>query len=175
MCRVLRFAALAWWCVPGTGVHAIGLPLFDRLRKLEPFEWFRSFLVARCCCFLLAVALTPVAYAAPAPELSGAISVPPAQMPVSAASFLQRLRQPVVATPSAADAGYVPRTAHDNSPYRFNMTQNGRRMTAEEFDAWMKARGIRVATGRPAGSAPAPAAPAAATAQACQANATTSC
>ncbi|HYG06847.1 MAG TPA: hypothetical protein VD865_10610 [Stenotrophomonas sp.] len=34
--------------------------------------------------------------------------------------------------------------------YRFNMTQNGRRMSADEFDAWMKARGIRVATGEPA-------------------------
>lgn len=31
--------------------------------------------------------------------------------------------------------------------YRFNMTQHGRRMTADEFDAWMKARGIRVAKG----------------------------
>ena len=38
------------------------------------------------------------------------------------------------------------------------MTQTGRRMTADEFDAWMKARGVRVARG----SAPAavPAAPA---------------
>ena len=30
------------------------------------------------------------------------------------------------------------------------MQQNGRKMTAEEFDAWMKARGIRVAKGAPA-------------------------
>jgi len=33
--------------------------------------------------------------------------------------------------------------------YRFNMTQDGRRMSADEFDAWMKARGIRVARGAP--------------------------
>lgn len=38
--------------------------------------------------------------------------------------------------------------------YRFNMTQNGRQMTADEFDAWMKARGIRVAKGAPASAAP---------------------
>ena len=31
--------------------------------------------------------------------------------------------------------------------HRFDMQQNGRSMTAEEFDAWMKARGIRVAKG----------------------------
>jgi hypothetical protein len=34
--------------------------------------------------------------------------------------------------------------------HRFDMQQNGRSMTAEEFDAWMKARGIRVAKGAPA-------------------------
>lgn len=37
---------------------------------------------------------------------------------------------------------------------RFEMTQHGQRMTADDFDAWMKARGIRVAKGAP----PAPAA-----------------
>ena len=41
-------------------------------------------------------------------------------------------------------AGYKPKTAYDNTPWRFNMTQNGKRMTADEFDAWMKARGVRV-------------------------------
>ena len=30
---------------------------------------------------------------------------------------------------------------------RFNMSQDGKRMTADEFDAWMKAQGIRVAAG----------------------------
>ena len=34
--------------------------------------------------------------------------------------------------------------------HRFDMQQNGRSMTAEEFDVWMKARGIRVAKGAPA-------------------------
>jgi hypothetical protein len=30
---------------------------------------------------------------------------------------------------------------------RFEMTQDGRRMSAGDFDAWMKARGIRIAKG----------------------------
>ena len=47
-------------------------------------------------------------------------------------------------------ATYKPKTEHDNTPYRFNMEQNGKRMSADEFDAWMKARGVRVATGKPA-------------------------
>ena len=36
------------------------------------------------------------------------------------------------------------------------MNQNGKRMTAEEFDAWMKAKGVRVAKGKGAAAAPAP-------------------
>lgn len=46
-------------------------------------------------------------------------------------------------------AAYKPQTAFDNSPWRFDMSQGGKRMTAEEFDAWMKARGVRIAKGAP--------------------------
>jgi hypothetical protein len=55
-------------------------------------------------------------------------------------------------------AAYKPKTAFDNTPWRFDMTQNGKRMTADEFDAWMKARGVRVVKGTPAAAVPAPAA-----------------
>ncbi|MBZ0088428.1 MAG: hypothetical protein K8F33_10085 [Thermomonas sp.] len=65
-------------------------------------------------------------------------------------------------TPAAAPAAnpvdpaaYKPETAYDNRPWRFNMTQGGKRMTADEFDAWMKARGVRV-VGRRDASSPAP-------------------
>jgi len=33
--------------------------------------------------------------------------------------------------------------------YRFDMRQDGKAMTAAEFDAWMKSRQVRIATGRP--------------------------
>lgn len=46
-------------------------------------------------------------------------------------------------------ATYKPRTEFDNAPWRFDMTQNGKRMTADEFDAWMKSKGVRVAKGAP--------------------------
>ena len=52
-------------------------------------------------------------------------------------------------------AAYKPQTAFDNTPWRFDMSQNGKRMTAEEFDAWMKSRGVRVVKARPATPAPA--------------------
>lgn len=44
-------------------------------------------------------------------------------------------------------AAYKPRTPFDNTPWRFNMNQNGKNMTADEFSAWMKSRGVRVARG----------------------------
>lgn len=63
----------------------------------------------------------------------------------------------VVPAPGSVDpndpAAYKPKTEFDNTPWRFDMSQDGKRMTAEEFDAWMKARGVRVARG----AAPAPA------------------
>ena len=66
-------------------------------------------------------------------------------------------------------AAYKPRTEFDNTPWRFNMSQNGKNMTADEFSAWMKSRGVRVARGSgaqtptaaPAPTAAAPALPAA--------------
>jgi rare lipoprotein A len=61
---------------------------------------------------------------------------------------------------AAANAGELPASAHakpTQDAYRFDMRQDGKAMTADEFDAWMKARQVRVATGR-AGKPDAPAA-----------------
>ncbi|MEO6383372.1 MAG: septal ring lytic transglycosylase RlpA family protein [Thermomonas sp.] len=46
----------------------------------------------------------------------------------------------------------------DRYGYRFDMRQDGRVMRAEEFDAWMKSRRVRVATGKPGTPDPLPAA-----------------
>jgi len=58
-------------------------------------------------------------------------------------------------------AAYKPKTEFDNTPWRFDMSQNGKRMTADEFSAWMESRGVRVAKGAAPAPAPAPAAAAA--------------
>jgi hypothetical protein len=55
-------------------------------------------------------------------------------------------------------AAYKPRTEFDNTPWRFNMSQNGKNMTADEFSAWMESKGVHVARGA-APSAIAPVAP----------------
>ncbi|HET6435308.1 MAG TPA: hypothetical protein VFG18_06335 [Xanthomonadaceae bacterium] len=52
-------------------------------------------------------------------------------------------------------AAYKPRTQYDNTPWRFNMSQDGKKMTADEFSAWMEARGVRVARGAQPATAPA--------------------
>ena len=68
---------------------------------------------------------------------------------------------------------YKPKTEFDNTPWRFDMNQNGKRMTAEEFDQWMKSRGVRVAKGSgAAAAAPAPASSTAAPATATPATTT---
>ncbi len=61
--------------------------------------------------------------------------------------------QPVAAPPKA-EAGY-----------RFDMQQDGKVMTANEFDAWMTSRRVRVATGKPGRPDPAAASAGAAIAQ----------
>lgn len=54
------------------------------------------------------------------------------------------------ATTDATDpAAYKPRTEFDNTPWRFDMNQNGQRMTADAFAAWMESKGVRVAKGAP--------------------------
>jgi len=107
--------------------------------------------------------LPPMPATVPAPEMQRAVAAPVSC--VDLVAYTERLRRPVApvaASPRPAapsPTAYTPKTQHDNTPWRFDMNQNGRRMTAEEFDAWMKAKGIRVATGKPgAGAAAAPAA-----------------
>lgn len=124
-------------------------------------------------------AAPPMPRSVPAPEMYRA---PPALAAcVNLADFVARSRKPVApqtaARPAAAPAAteaYKPKTEHDNSPWRFDMSQNGRRMTAEEFDAWMKAKGIRVATGKP-GPATSTAAAAEPAAAGCRVTATEQC
>jgi len=52
-------------------------------------------------------------------------------------------------------AAYVPRTKWDNTPYRFSAGGNGKKFSAADFDAWMKANGIHVTTTGTARTAPA--------------------
>src|SRR5690606_24858396 len=93
----------------------------------------------------------PAAPAASASAMDGLLSSLPADGVAPA---------PAAAPPAAPPAP----PAGEAAGWRFDMHQDGRTMTADEFDAWMQARRVRVATGR-AGK-PDPSAPAATTASA---------
>ena len=72
--------------------------------------------------------------------------------------LVERLPQALAA---AGPAAPKPAPAAVDTRYRFDMRQDGKVMTADEFDAWMQSRRVRVATGKPGRPDPAPAAPAA--------------
>ncbi|MBD8527510.1 hypothetical protein [Pseudomarimonas arenosa] len=57
-----------------------------------------------------------------------------------------------------ADASYQKQTEFDNTPYRFNM-KPGEKMSAEQFDAWMESRGIRIVRAKAENGESSPAAP----------------
>ena len=100
-------------------------------------------------CFLPSGAKVAEGISTVAPEMAAGIPGDP--FCVAADQAIARLRVPAAST---AAGEYKPKTKDDNTPWRFDMSQNGKRMTADEFDAWMKAKGIRVATGKPGGNAP---------------------
>ena len=70
------------------------------------------------------------------------------RMKIEACRSLATVPAPTPLNPNDP-AAYKPQTQWDNTPWRFNMTQNGKRMTADEFDAWMKAKGVRVVPKKP--------------------------
>ncbi|MDQ3286924.1 MAG: hypothetical protein M3Q42_01450 [Pseudomonadota bacterium] len=96
-------------------------------------------------------ACSNLASAMPVPSPGGLPAAPVPALPVSpAATTLPDPTDPAV---------YKPKTEFDNTPWRFDMNQNGKRMTADEFTAWMEAKGVRVVKPRATvAAAPAPAA-----------------
>ncbi|TKR30506.1 septal ring lytic transglycosylase RlpA family protein [Luteimonas gilva] len=70
----------------------------------------------------------------PRPRQDTAIDKLVAALPIASASAAERKPE---APPPA------------NTDYRFDMRQDGKPMTVKEFDAWMKARKVSVATGKP--------------------------
>ncbi|MEO8161671.1 MAG: hypothetical protein ABI588_09650 [Arenimonas sp.] len=109
-------------------------------------------------CLLASVAAANPGMSVVAPEMQRATPADP--FCVAAGDALARIHALAAIAAAAAPGAYVPLTKDDNSPWRFDMSQNGKRMTADEFDAWMKAKGIRVAKGRPgAPVAPTPSPP----------------
>jgi rare lipoprotein A len=65
-------------------------------------------------------------------------------------SAMDRLVEHLPEAPASAGPSQpAPAPPKAGAGYRFDMQQDGRVMTADEFDAWMKTRRVRVATGKP--------------------------
>ena len=95
---------------------------------------------------------TVPAVAAPLPTAPGtAMDKLVDALPIASAQAAEHVPSPAV-PPAAAASQPV------NRDYRFDMRQDGRTMSADEFDAWMQSRRVRVATGRVGKPDPAPAA-----------------
>lgn len=90
--------------------------------------------------------------------MSTAFNATYAERPLIAASGAQEAatKKKSTKTKTAAKAAPTPAAQPTDTSKRFNMTQNGKRMTADDFDAWMKKNGYRVATGAPAAKAEEP-------------------
>ena len=73
-------------------------------------------------------------------------------------ALVEGLPQAVAAAGPADPAPKASASAATGRQYRFDMRQDGKLMGADEFDAWMRSRQVRVATGKP--GTPDPVAPA---------------
>ena len=100
-------------------------------------------------CFVPASAKPGSKMSTVAPEMAAAAKGDKNCVSAKDATANARSKSAAPQAASSASGAYVPLTKDDNTPWRFDMTQNGKRKSAAEFDAWMKAKGIRVATGKP--------------------------
>ncbi len=86
------------------------------------------------------------------PRPASAIDTLLSALPIASANAGERPPQLVASTgsPPIPDLPALPATTPQPAvSQRFDMRQDGRTMTADEFDAWMRARRLRVATGKP--------------------------
>ena len=77
------------------------------------------------------------------PQPASAIDKLVSALPIASATAGERMPQAVASVTAA------PASAPANTDWRFDMRQDGRTMSADEFDAWMLSRRARVATGKP--------------------------
>ncbi len=79
----------------------------------------------------------------PQPNVDTAMDKLVDALPIASASAGERVAPAIAAADPA------------NRDLRFDMRQDGRTMTADEFDAWMRTRRVRIATGQPGAPDPA--------------------
>jgi len=93
------------------------------------------------------VAAMPIAAAAAAGLPPGVRIASGLPTPTGAVAGVESTALSATRQPTATPVPMPPSTAR--SDYRFDMRQDGKAMSANEFEAWMKSRQVRVATGKP--------------------------
>ncbi|MEN1941417.1 septal ring lytic transglycosylase RlpA family protein [Luteimonas sp. MJ174] len=146
-----RVVDLSYAAAVKIGVHPRGTARVE-VRALGAGENARHQPDTRLAAVDPATGLPPgvrVATGRPQPAPPSALDGLVAALPASQAAAGGQLASHVSATTPAAVATTAPVPESGNADWRFDMRQDGRAMTADEFDAWMKSRRARVATGRP--------------------------
>lgn len=83
------------------------------------------------------------------PWLGGACLLLPAVLLTACGGHKQAARTPPPVTDKVVEIQLPASERDGRGAYRFHMSNGEKRMSADEFDAWMKANGIRVAKGNP--------------------------
>jgi len=83
------------------------------------------------------------------PLLGGACLLLPALLLSACGGHKQAAKTPPPVTDKVVEVQLPASERDGRGAYRFHMSDGDKRMSADEFDAWMKANGIRVAKGNP--------------------------
>ena len=142
-----RVVDLSYAAAVKIGIHPAGTGRVE-VRALSPGENARNDYDA--------VASAPPA-AAPVPATATA-SVTPAATASGAGSAMDAIVEALPIASAQAGERPAPVPQGDASNGRFNMYQNGKVMTADDFDAWLASRGIKLENGRQVPLHPQPAA-----------------
>jgi len=141
-----RVVDLSYAAAVKIGIHPAGTGRVE-VRALSPGENARNDYDA--------VASAPRAATVPA---TATASVTPAATTTAAASAMDAIVEALPIASAQAGERPAPAPQGDASNGRFNMYQNGKVMTADDFDAWLASRGIKLENGRQVPLHPQPAA-----------------
>ncbi|MBJ6981607.1 septal ring lytic transglycosylase RlpA family protein [Luteimonas sp. MC1572] len=145
-----RVIDLSYAAAVKIGVHPRGTGRVE-VRALSPAENARDTRDTRVAVQVdPATGLPPgvrVATGKPQPAQPSAIDGLVQALPATSAAATARPSATAATAPAAGGTTSAPPAAGGDD-WRFDMRQDGKAMSADEFDAWMKARRARVATGR---------------------------
>ncbi|MGO3126907.1 MAG: septal ring lytic transglycosylase RlpA family protein [Luteimonas sp.] len=151
-----RVVDLSYAAAVKIGIHPAGTGRVE-VRALSPGENARNSYDVASAPPAAAPSPAPRATPVPVPATATASVTPPATAS-AASSAMDAIVEALPVASAQADERPAPAPQGDASNGRFNMYQNGRVVTADDFDAWLASRGIKLENGRQVPLHPQPAA-----------------